>query len=96
MTTTSAERQQAYRAKRPFAGDNGERRLQSWVTTSSALALGRLARRAGTTQRAVLEQLIQDADRVVTQAMSDDEFDHYFALPCNNESPCARYSPTMD
>ena len=85
MTTTSAERQQAYRAKRPFAGDNGERRLQSWVTTSTALALGRLARRAGTTQRAVLEQLIQDADRVVTQAMSDDEFDHYFALPCNNE-----------
>ena len=96
MTTTSAERQQAYRAKRPFAGDNGERRLQSWVTTATALALGRLARRAGTAQRAVLEQLIQDADRVVTQAMSDDEFDHYFALPCNNESPCARYSPTMD
>lgn len=85
MTTTSAERQQAYRAKRPFAGDNGERRLQSWVTTATALALGRLARRAGTTQRAVLEQLIQDADRVVTQGMSDDEFDHYFALPCNNE-----------
>jgi len=52
---------------------------------STALVLGRLARRAGTTQRAVLEQLIQDADRVVTQAMSDDEFDHYFALQCNNE-----------
>ena len=85
MTTTSAERQQAYRAKRPFAGDNGERRLQSWVTTSTALALGRLARRAGTAQRAVLEQLIQDADRVVTQAMSDDEFDHYFALQFHNE-----------
>ena len=45
MTTTSAERQQAYRAKRPFAGDNGERRLQSWVSTATALALGRLARR---------------------------------------------------
>lgn len=85
MTTTSAERQQAYRAKRPFAGDNGERRLQSWVTTATALALGRLARRAGTTQRAVLEQLILNADRVVTQGMSDDEFDHYFALQCNNE-----------
>ena len=85
MTTTSAERQQAYRAKRPFAGDNGERRLQSWVTTATALALGRLARRAGTTQRPVLEQLIQDADRAVTQGMNDDEFDHYFALQCNNE-----------
>jgi hypothetical protein len=85
MTTTSAERQQAYRAKRPFAGDNGERRLQSWVTTATALALGRLARRAGTTQRTVLEQLIQDADRAVTQGMNDDEFDHYFALQCNNE-----------
>ena len=85
MTTTSAERQQAYRAKRPFAGENGERRLQSWVTTATALALGRLARRAGTTQRAVLEQLIQDADRAVTQGMNDDEFNHYFALQCNNE-----------
>ena len=85
MTTTSAERQQAYRAKRPFAGDNGERRLQSWVSTATALALGRLARRAGTTQRAVLEQLILDADRAVTQGMSDDELDDYLALQCNNE-----------
>ena len=85
MTTTSAERQQAYRAKRPFASENGERHLQSWVTTATALALGRLARRAGTTQRTVLEQLIQDADRAVTQGMSDDEFDHYFALQCNHE-----------
>ncbi len=58
---------------------------QSWVTTATALALGRLARRAGTTQRTVLEQLIQDADRAVTQGMNDDEFDHYFALQCNNE-----------
>jgi hypothetical protein len=33
----------------------------------------------------VLEQLIQDADRAVTQGMNDDEFDHYFALQCNNE-----------
>lgn len=85
MTTTSAERQQAYRAKRPFAGDNGERRLQSWVSTATALALGRLARRAGTTPRAVLEQLILDADRAVTQGMSDDELDHYPSLQCNNE-----------
>ncbi len=85
MTTTSAERQQAYRAKRPFAGDNGERRLQSWVSTATALALGRLARRAGTTPRAVLEQLILDADRAVTQGMSDDELDHYLSLQCNNE-----------
>ncbi len=83
MTTTSAERQPAYRAKRPFAGDNGERRLQSWVSTATALALGRLARRASTTQRAILEQLIQDADRAVRQGMSDDEFDQYFKLPCN-------------
>jgi hypothetical protein len=83
MTTTSAERQQAYRAKRPFAGDNGERRLQSWVSTATALALGRLARRASTTQRAILEQLIQDADRAVTQGMSDEEFDQYFALQRN-------------
>jgi hypothetical protein len=47
MATTSAERQRAYRARRPCAGENGERRLQNWVSTAAALALGRLARHAG-------------------------------------------------
>jgi hypothetical protein len=83
MATTSAERQRAYRARRPCAGENGERRLQTWVSTAAALALGRLARHAGITRRAFLEKLILDADQVTTRAMSDEVFDQYFALPRN-------------
>lgn len=41
MPQTTAERQKAYRAKRPFAGDNGERRLSIWLTTAAALAIER-------------------------------------------------------
>lgn len=81
MATTSAERQRAYRARRPCAGENGERRLQTWVSTAAALALGRLARHNGMTRRAFLEKLILDADQVITRAMSDEAFDQYFALP---------------
>ena len=83
MATTSAERQRAYRAKRPCAGENGERRLQAWVSTATALALARLARHAGMTRRAFLEKLILDADQFVTQPMSDELFDQYLALPRN-------------
>jgi hypothetical protein len=83
MATTSAERQRAYRARRPCAGENGERRLQTWVSTAAALALGRLARHAGMTRRAFLEKLVLDADQVTTRAMSDEVFDQYFALPRN-------------
>ena len=83
MATTSAERQRAYRARRPCAGENGERRLQAWVSTAAALALGRLARHAGMTRRTFLEKLIVDADQVITRAMSDEAFDQYLALPRN-------------
>ncbi|HRI91691.1 MAG: hypothetical protein XXXNARYT_003621 [Candidatus Accumulibacter regalis] len=83
MATTSAERQRAYRARRSCAGENGERRLQTWVSTATALALSRLARHTGMTRRAFLEKLILDADQVITRAMSDEAFDQYLALPRN-------------
>jgi len=83
MATTSAERQRAYRARRPCAGENGERRLQTWVSTAAVLALGRLARHAGMTRRTFLEKLIVDADQVITRAMSDEAFNQYLALPRN-------------
>ena len=81
--SSSVERQRAYRAQRPFAGDNGERRLQAWVTTGTYLALGRLARHAGTTRRAVLEQLILAADQATQQGMSDADFEQYLLLQRN-------------
>jgi hypothetical protein len=48
---------------RPTAGENGERRINTWVTTSTALALTRLARHYGVTRRVMLERLVADAER---------------------------------
>lgn len=72
MAKTAAERQAAYRASRYRAGvdGNGERRINTWVSTRVHLALERLAQRYGVTQRAVLERLIEDADNAVLAGMA--------------------------
>jgi hypothetical protein len=62
-TKTAAERQAAYRHSRSTAGENGERRINTWVSTGAALALARLARHHGVTQREMLERLIVAADK---------------------------------
>ena len=58
MAKTGAERQKEYRAKRPFAGDNGERRVNTWVATRAYLAMERLANRYGVTKRELIERLV--------------------------------------
>ena len=82
MAKTAAERQAAYRANRCQAGPNGngERRLNTWVSTGAHLALERLARRYGVTQREVLERLICAEDDGVLAGISTDtpEWDAYF------------------
>lgn len=80
MAKTAAQRQQAYRNNRPMAGDNGERRLNTWVSTAAALALTRLARRYGVTNRQMLERLIKDANEqvLVTLELDSPEWDEYF------------------
>ncbi len=79
MAKTSAQRQQAYRANRHTAGQdgNGELRINTFVTTSAALGLKRLAKHHGVTQRAMLERLIHDADKAVVAPMDDAEFEQY-------------------
>jgi len=74
---TAMERQRAYRARRSTAGDNGERRLQAWVTTKADLALDRLARHHGVTRRAMLEKLILEADDSITRGLDDEAFENY-------------------
>jgi hypothetical protein len=69
MAMTVAERQAAYRKNRQTAGDNGERRINTWVSTGAALALARLAGRDGVPQRDVLERLILAADKWITSRL---------------------------
>jgi hypothetical protein len=84
-TRTAAERQAAYRQSRPTAGENGERRINTWVTTSAALALARLARHHGVTQREMLERLIVAADDTITAEFDPGSraWDAYFKLRNN-------------
>lgn len=82
MAKTAAERQAQYRATRAKAGPrgDGERRLNTWVSTGTHLALERLARRYGVTQREVLERLIRSEDDGVLAGIGMDtpEWDAYF------------------
>lgn len=63
MAKTAAERQADYRARRATAGDNGERRINTWVSTGAALALARLAQHHGLSQRDTLERLLLEAEK---------------------------------
>lgn len=72
MALTAAERQAAYRKRRPTAGDNGERRLNTWLTTGASLALARLARRYGVTQRNMIERLVLAIDEEIQNAIDPD------------------------
>jgi hypothetical protein len=75
MSKSAAERQAAYRARRAFAGPqgDGERRISTWISTAATFALARLAHRYGVTQRAMLERLlIGEDERILSSLASDD------------------------
>lgn len=82
MAKTPAERQKAYRASRATAGENGERKINTWISTGAALALKRLARRYAVTQRDMLERLILEADKRVLDGLDSEgaEWDRYFSV----------------
>src|ERR1035437_3340181 len=80
MARTTAERQAAYRKNRATAGDNGERRINVWVSTATALALQRLARRDAVTQRSVIEELVLAADEQAAAGLTEEEWAEYFSV----------------
>ena len=82
MAKTVAERQAAYRKGRAEAGENGERRLNTWVSTSSFLALDRLAKRYGVTKREMVERLVLEADQQIVGMLDPDsrEWGAYFSV----------------
>lgn len=82
MAKTAAQRQAAYRARRPHAGENGngERRLNLWVSTRTDLAIERLARRYCVTKREIVERLVIAMDDPIIATLDIDapEWDQYF------------------
>ena len=82
MAKTAAARQADYRERRATAGENGERRLNTWVSTGAALALDRLAHRHGLSKRAMLERLVLDADEGIVSRLDPDaaEWATYFEV----------------
>ena len=81
VAKTAAQRQADYRQRRPTAGDNGERRINMWISTGAALALDRLARHYGVTKREMIERLVcADDNRIVASLeLESTGWDTYFA-----------------
>jgi hypothetical protein len=83
MAKTTAQRQAQYRARRPFAGNdgNGERRLNLWLSTEADLAIERLARRYCVTKRQIIERMaIAEDDRISSDIDLDSpEWNEYFS-----------------
>ena len=82
MAKTTAERQAAYRKARATAGENGERRINTWVSTGAFLALQRLSKRYGVTQREMIERLVLASDNQILEAIDpdSDEWKDYFTV----------------
>jgi len=72
MAKSNAERQAAYRQRRPTAGENGERRITTWISTGAALALRRLSAHYRATQRETLERLLLEADNEILKNLPVD------------------------
>jgi hypothetical protein len=72
MAKTAAQRQADYRSRRATAGDNGERRINTWVSTRAALALARLAQHHGLSRRELLERLVLAADEGIASGLDPD------------------------
>ncbi|MCG5076584.1 hypothetical protein [Paraburkholderia tagetis] len=85
MAQSTAQRQAAWRGRRPTAGNsgNGDRRLDVWVSAEANLALARLARRHTVTKRQMLEQLIANADDAIVRELDPytPQWNSYFNTP---------------
>lgn len=79
---TTAEQQAAYRARQACGENDGQKRVSLWLSTGCALALARLARRHGSTQREFVEKLVlaEDDKVLATMALDSPEWSAYFQL----------------
>jgi len=76
---TGAERQAAYRRRHLDEIDTlDSARLNMIVPTATKRALERLAVRYAVTQRAMLERIVEDAERGATSDLSSSELRRYY------------------
>jgi hypothetical protein len=82
MAKTAAERQAAYRARRPMVGTVGEKRLNTWVSRQTHMALARISKRYGVTQREMLERFIKAEDDRILGGIEPNtpEWDAYLGI----------------
>lgn len=78
MSSTSAQRQAAYRKKHLQDEDGSKARLNLLLDLHAKLALARLARRYGVTQTACLERLVSEAQARELETMSAEEQTAYY------------------
>ena len=90
MAKTPAQRQAEFRSKRLTAGayGDGQRQVNTWLDTGTALALERIARRDAITKRQVLERLIRQEDQRIIQTFefNSKEWNDYFGFPTVTQS----------
>ena len=80
MAMTNTERQRRYRQTRATAHQGeGEKRLNTWISTKAHLALKRLSAFEDAPQRTIIERLLLQADQANLDALgsNEDEFDTY-------------------
>ncbi len=75
---SSAQRQRAYRQRAQV--DANQRRVNTWISAEAALALRRLARRHGVTQREIIERLVIAAQDEVMRDLADADFERYLGV----------------
>jgi hypothetical protein len=78
MAKSNAERQRAYRERHLKDADGKGERINTVVTLSAKRSLERLASCYGVTQRAMLEQIIAEAEDVLLSGFSSRKQSKYY------------------
>ena len=86
-TTGNAERQRRYRAARRDADGPAEQRLDLHIALPARMALRRLAKHHGLSQKTALEQILLAAQDTVVNAAADNGAAYYALLEPHQKNP---------
>ena len=79
MAKTGAEIQKAYRVRKQESED-GNKRLDLWVTADTNDYIERLARLTGSTRQEVIEAAVLGAHRAAVSSMTDAQQTEYYRV----------------